>query len=473
MLAGHRRETIQLLAETLATVPGGHDVLFELAKQQYPDQPLPHDTVFLSANTETFGPKLQDAIKPLIREKLIYQYVADNRRNILADIERPDQRGVVTNSLEGLVSLYNKIGVHDYDWKEFGKLSEAKWNYHSFDPAEKQAYDKSPWRYRPVTVPAGMENWFKPDFDAANAGWKQGQFPIGQFQGKLDTNHRGSTREDNFWTGKPKTLWENEVLLVTQKFELPPLKPGHTYRLRVDRGQGVGAGDGFKVYLNGRDLAESKEGLGRRAGDTIRGAWITKDFTEDFAKGPVTISAITFLRYGDRAIVQMPPVPQGIFSMWLEERKLPPLNREVFHKAAEMTPMLCTEWQAAHDPEAEGEPEQDLRFRYDGKFTPNPQLVGKWHALATVDDIAGYDPKGKAPLVRPPFRDIELNEGGTTASDAFFWSGDVLMDLDRSQALRMAAKSIDGVDYLFAESGGFSTKNPVGWKPTYMVMKRM
>lgn len=470
-MKGHREETISRLAETLATVPGGFDVLFELAQQQYPDQPLPHDSLFLSANTDTFGPKLQDAIKPLIREKLLYQYVAENRHRLFSELDKPQQRGVVTNSIDGLVSLYQKIGVHDYDWKEFGKLSEATWHYHSFDPAETQAYDKSPWRYRPVTLPGGMEHWYQPDFDAAKAGWKQGPMPIGQFQGKLDTNHRGSTRDDNFWAAKPKTLWEKEVLLVTQKFQLPPLKPGHIYRLRVDRGQGVGAGDGFKIYLNGKDLVETKEGLGRRAGDTIRGAWITKEFSEDFAKGPVTIAAITFLRYGDRAIVQMPPVPQGIFSMWLEERKLPPLDTEVLRKAALYTPMLTSAWQDKHDPSTD-EPQENPPFYYDGKFIANPAIAGTWTLVDVVKAIEDFQPGGKKLNAgRVNFNKLTLAADGTADTSRFLWSGDTLMDIEQRAALKMTVKTINGTDYLFVETGGFGPKNPLGWKTTYSVFK--
>ena len=178
-----------------------------------------------------------------------------------------------------------------------------------------------------------MENWFVKEFDPAKAGWKKGLFPIGQFKGKLTTNS-----DRNPWNETPRTLWEKEVLLVNGTFEFPPLKPGHEYRLRVQTGQGVGAGDGFQVFINGKPLVESKAGLGRREGDTIRGGWITKEFREDFNKGPVTIAASSFLRYGDRAIVTMPPVPQGIFSMWLEERKLPPLDDAVLQKAATFVP---------------------------------------------------------------------------------------------------------------------------------------
>jgi hypothetical protein len=471
-MAGHRKETINRIAETLATVPGGYDVLFDLAKKKNPAEPLPHDEIFLAANPEIFGPKLQEAIKPIIREKLIYQYVAENRAAIFNDISKPQQRGAVENSLDDLVSLYQKIGVHDYDWRAFGQLSDAQWHYFSFEAPEKQAYDKSPWRYRPVTLPAGMENWFAPDFDPAKAGWKQGQMPIGQFEGKLETNHRGSTRQDNFWQGKPRTLWENEVLLVRQTFTLPALKDGHIYRLRVDRGQGVGAGDGFKIYINGKELVETKEGLGRRAGNTIRGAWITQEFTRELAKGPATIAAITFLRYGDRAIVTMPPVPQGIFSMWLEERKLPPLDEAVLKKAALYTPLLTSEWQAKNDPSSE-EPVENPPFFYDGQFVANPAIPGTWMLVDVVGAVEDFQPAGKKVNAgRAPFQKLILTSDGGSDTPRFLWSGTTLMDIESRAALQMTPRTIDGVDYLFVESGGFNAKNPAGWKSTLTVLKK-
>ncbi len=471
-LAGHRQQTIQRIAETLATVPGGYDALFELAKKQNPDQPLPHDEIFLAANPDDFGSKLQEVIKPIIREKLVYQYVAENRVAIFNDISKPQQRGVVQNSIDGLVSLYQKIGVHDYDWREFGQLSDAQWDYFSFEAPEKQAYDKSPWRYRPVTLPAGMENWFAPEFNPAKAGWKQGQMPIGQFQGRLESNRRAGMREDTAWLRKPRTLWEHEVLLVRQTFELPALKPGHLYRLRVDRGQGVGAGDGFKIYINGKELIETKEGLGRRAGDAIRGGWITEEFSREISKGPATIAAITFLRYGDRAIVTMPPVPQGIFSMWLEERRLPPLDAAVLKKAALYTPLLTAEWQSKHDPSSD-EPSDNPPFYYDGKFVANPAVSGTWTLVDVVAAPGDFQPGGKKVNAgRAPFQKLVLNPDGGSDSDRFLWSGSTLMDIETRVALQMVPKTIDGTDYLFVESGGFSHKNPPGWKTTFTVLKK-
>jgi hypothetical protein len=46
------------------------------------------------------------------------------------------------------------------------------------------------------------------------------------------------------------------------------------------------------------------------------------------------------------------------------------------------------------------------------------------------------------------------------------------MDLNRYQALKMTPKTIGGSEYLFIEAGGFSDKNPAGWKSPLIVMKR-
>ena len=467
-MTGHRRETLDVLASTLTGIPGGYDVLFEVAKQQYPGEPMPHDEIFLAADPEKFGPELKMAIQPLIREKLIFQYIGQNRRAIFSDIGKPAQRGSVTNSIDGLVALYQKVGVRDYDWKNFGPdLMNANWHYLTFDPPEKQKYDLSPWRYRPVTYPAGMENWFAPDFDPAKAGWKKGMFPIGQYNGQLVGNG-----DRNAWNQTPRSLWEKEVLLVNGSFEVPAVKPGHEYRLRVQTGQGVGAGDGFKVYINGKILVENKAGLGRREGDTIRGGWITPEFREAFGKGPLTIAATSFLRYGDRAIVTMPPVPQGIFSMWLEERKLPPLDDTVLAKAATFVPMLSSEWQMQNDPENGKQPDDGDKFRYDGRFVANPKLIGSWKTVGLVKTLDEFAPDTKTDFGRSSVKQITFKDQGATDSCNWIWSGDILMDLENSSALKISSRVIDGSDYLFIESGGFSQKNPPNWQSSLMVMKR-
>lgn len=67
-------------------------------------------------------------------------------------------------------------------------------------------------------------------------------------------------------------------------------------------------------------------------------------------------------------------------------------------------------------------------------------------------------------------RCLHLDNSGTDLT-SFLWSGDILMDLDRSQALKITPKSIDGSNFLFIEAGGFDPKNPIGWKSQQMVLK--
>lgn len=47
------------------------------------------------------------------------------------------------------------------------------------------------------------------------------------------------------------------------------------------------------------------------------------------------------------SIVQMPPVPQGVFSIWLEERNLPPLHKDIITKATSSVPMFRAEFARA------------------------------------------------------------------------------------------------------------------------------
>ncbi len=78
----------------------------------------------------------------------------------------------------------------------FADLRNAEWSYHSFDPitAEQVPWDQLVTRYREVTLPKGMENWFASDFDPAKARWKKGISPFGHFQGKIPTGIQGICR---------------------------------------------------------------------------------------------------------------------------------------------------------------------------------------------------------------------------------------------------------------------------------------
>ena len=114
---------------------------------------------------------------------------------------------------------------------------ERPWHYLAFEPTvEKDILPKREGRrYRHVTLPAGTENWFKPEFDAS--GWQSGMAPIGK---------GGHPRA-------PKSLqhrspWgDGEILLARTTFELDAADYD-LYRLRIVCIQG------FDVYLNGRKI---------------------------------------------------------------------------------------------------------------------------------------------------------------------------------------------------------------------------
>lgn len=463
----------KFLASYLAGVDGGYDLLYEIAKKQFPNDPLPYRDIFLAADPEKFGSKLKKALEPIIRDQLIYEYIGKNRARLLAETEPATPAYSPGSTLDGLITLYRKIGVNDYDWHVFGpNLKDATWDYHTFDAPEKMAYDISPWRYRTVTYPGGMENWFMPSFDATKAGWKKGQPPFGQLEGKLVTDAQERRNPDCRVSGPMRTLWEKEVLLVRGTFQFPPLKPGHLYRVRMEYGQHVGSGDGYKLYLNGKPMQEVKEGVGRRAGGIPHGPVVNGEFAAEFAKGPVTLATTSFLRYGDKAIVTMPPVPRGLLTLWVEEMRVPPINDEAVRKSATIIPMLSATWQEKQDPNNKELQTADDQFHYNGKFKANKNVLGGWTTVALVPTFDAFDPAKPVDANRAPFKEITFKDEGLTGSGTLIWSGDILMDLGRFEALKMTPRKIGDAEYLFIEAGGFSAQNKVGWKSPLIVMKK-
>ena len=107
-------------------------------------------------------------------------------------------------------------------------------------------------------------------------------------------------------------------------FEIPPLREGHRYRIVLGGSAHVNAGEGFEIYVNGKLLAQSPAGVGRRQGGQPRGAHIYADFRDEFKGGKVTIAAISFLRYNNpRGMIPR----RGHLSLWMEEAKIPPVGK--------------------------------------------------------------------------------------------------------------------------------------------------
>ncbi len=270
------------------------------------------------------------ALAPMIRDGMVPSYLAEEKTRAAlvaaSEGERPTRVSqFLRGPMFGLTELYRAAGVADYDWRPFGPdLADAEWEYFTFDPPESMPVEKGN-RYRKVTLPEGMQDWFTRGFDAAEAGWRRGRAPFGQLGGELAPLSESCRSSFCRCGEKPRTLWDKEVLLVRKTVRLPELKEGHRYRVVVGGSAHVNAGEGFALYVNGKMLAESKAGVGRRQGGQPRGGNIYRDVRGEFdGGGEVTIAAMSFLRYNHPRHGVRPP--RGHLSVMIEEAKIPPLN---------------------------------------------------------------------------------------------------------------------------------------------------
>ncbi len=300
--------------------------------------------------------EMSAALKPILFEKMIPAFVekafSSNSRRLkglelkgIASGEKPKKMpGSIESQLDTLVDYYEMAGIEDYGWKPLKPgMKTADWYYYSFDPPEKQDLAQSD-RYREITFPEGMENWYGPEFDPEAAGWKKGQAPFGQWDGKLEARRPRCNGPVCGCSEKPATLWEKEVLLMRQTFELPAVKDGHAYRVILGGAGCDRSGEGYAIYVNGKLLRQQNGGFFRHPG--IRGAYLYADILPEFKDGKVTIAVINFLRYthfrnkttyfGPRKDYYQKTVPpNGQVSLWIEEAKLSPEILEAAQSAAE------------------------------------------------------------------------------------------------------------------------------------------
>ena len=150
------------------------------------------------------------------------------------------------NKIVGTAHALKADGTLDRDrkwdkyWKPVGSpLPEERiWRFMTIDPTEKkdklEKYDAR--RFRDITLPAGMKNWYIPDFD--DSQWTEGKAPIGKGVWK----HSGITL-DKF----PSKWGDGEFLLMRTTFEVEDLNCD-SYRIAILARQG------FHVYLNGQRI---------------------------------------------------------------------------------------------------------------------------------------------------------------------------------------------------------------------------
>jgi hypothetical protein len=165
-------------------------------------------------------------------------------------------------------------------------------------------------------------------------------------------------------------------------------------------------------------------------------------------------------------------VPQGIFSMWVEEMKLPPVNDEAVRKSATLIPMLTSEWQANQHPDKVAALGDEGKLLYDGKHVANPGVLGHWTVHSYVASLADFEPGKKLNGNRASIKEIKLLDKGLTSTGTIIWSGGTIMNLERYEALKMHVETTAGTEYLIIENGGFSTRNKPGWTSPIIVMTR-
>lgn len=162
------------------------------------------------------------------------------------DIEAAEPKKGEYDNIVGTSHAFKEDGTLDRDWKwenywkPVGKpLPEERiWRFTAMDATEKkdklEKYDDR--RFRDITLPVGMENWFMPDFD--DSKWTQGKAPIGK--GVWDYS---GIKLDKF----PSTWGKGEFLLMRTTFEVDDLN-FDSYRIANLARQG------FHVYLNGHKI---------------------------------------------------------------------------------------------------------------------------------------------------------------------------------------------------------------------------
>lgn len=162
------------------------------------------------------------------------------------DIEAAEPKQHEYNEIVGMAHALKADGTLDKErkwdqyWQPIGKPQpeSRSWRFITVDATETK--DKleefTDRRFRDITLPAGMENWYQPDFD--DSQWTQGKAPIGKGVWK----HSGITL-DNF----PSAWGDGEFVLMRSTFEVDKLDYD-TYRLAILARQG------FHVYLNGHKI---------------------------------------------------------------------------------------------------------------------------------------------------------------------------------------------------------------------------
>lgn len=153
------------------------------------------------------------------------------------------------------------------------------WWHTSYEPEEKPG-DGEYNRYREVALPENLADWYKPDYDPAENGWKREQAVT--VEGVTPKGY-GVSRE---WFAQylPEA---GEVVFVRKTFDLKDLD-FEMMRLTVYSRQG------YDVYLNGQRIAANK---GRSKTWQAQQNYFNDNMKRHLKPGTNVIAARGFLQY--------------------------------------------------------------------------------------------------------------------------------------------------------------------------------
>ena len=298
------------------------------------------------------------AVKPMVLDGLLVNWLSDAKIQSLLKPQLVPAQPKPAKTPEYLddvvddgVAFLQAAGITEFEWKPVvAGMRNSQWDYFGFqipnspylikstatsaeegeEGGEEAPAPKGKKAAPPplkITLPADLAQWFSPEFDPKKAGWKSGAAPFGV---KLEEN----VPEQLSWIAKyplyplkrtlPATVVENDVVLMRQTFELPPLQEGHRYRIRVDGSIHENSGEGFAIYINGKLLAEVKDGVAAWRKQGLRGSAVWQDFLDDFKGGKVTIAVASFPMANYDPLHFIPAI--GPLSVWIESQKLPDLG---------------------------------------------------------------------------------------------------------------------------------------------------
>ncbi len=281
------------------------------------------------------------ACKPMILDGLLPAYLKDERNRkkldgvFVSSLPKPNKTPeYLEDPIDDVVAYFEAAQIDTYSWKPvLSDMQKAEWDIFTFNispdpynqPAPKKGEKPKPVKVE-LKLPAGQENWFAKDFNAKKAGWKTAPAPFGKtVPTEWPESHSWMPeRYSNLYPAErpqPTTLIEDRVLLMRQSFELPPVKEGHRYRVRITGSINANSGEAFSIYANGKQMGERKTGVNswRRQGKS--GSLVWNEFIDDFKGGPLALAIANYPMDNMRSDDSPPPI--GPLYVTIEQQKLP------------------------------------------------------------------------------------------------------------------------------------------------------